>query len=367
MLGFFIISVSDPSILDWNDRSLRIIEEVKLYDCDILTFQEVHFEHFETFFVPNLRSLGYEGIYKKRTGDKLDGCAIFYKYEKVKLSNVHDCIYFVGFSNFESFLQINLIETLDVEYNQSQSPETLNRDNIGLLAKFAPKSSNNGQNCFCVATTHLLYNPRRMDVKLSQMMLILAELDRFSRRNLTNYWPVILTGDFNSSAESPIYDLLVHGNCNYQNVKMKYTYPGLINPNLGITDTCKHFCDIVRLENSLKLDQNATIVPVIAHPSFFGTGVLRQGYGFKSVYNPFVRPRVVTTRQNDYVMVDFIFYSRFFSSKFSKFIEGPLKLLGRLNLLTASECSKLGHLPNKSCPSDHLSLVAQFLLTNKQK
>ena len=46
----------------------------------------------------------------------------------------------------------------------------------------------------------------------------------------------------------------------------------------------------------------------------------------------------VSTRQNGYVMVDYIFYSTYFSTQFSKYIEGNLKLLGRLHLNNAEDC-----------------------------
>ena len=92
----------------------------------------------------------------------------------------------------------------------------------------------------------------------------------------------------------------------------------------------------------------------------FGSGFFRQEFGFKSVYNPNYD---VTTRHRDYVMVDFIFYSRCYSQKYSKFIENNLKLLSKLNLHTKQTCIEMGHLPNKFCPSDHLSLVAKFLWT----
>ena len=57
--------------------------EILENDPDVLCLQEVHARHFDSHFLPNLRAHGYEGVYKKRTGDKEDGCATFYKTEKV--------------------------------------------------------------------------------------------------------------------------------------------------------------------------------------------------------------------------------------------------------------------------------------------
>ena len=36
----------------------------------------------------------------------------------------------------------------------------------------------------CVATTHLLFNPKRGDIKLAQLAVLLAELDRFTRKGI---------------------------------------------------------------------------------------------------------------------------------------------------------------------------------------
>ena len=52
----------------------------------------------------------------------------------------------------------------------------LDRDNIGLLAKLSAKTRDaNANNVeFVVATTHLLYNPKREDVRLAQLVVLLA-------------------------------------------------------------------------------------------------------------------------------------------------------------------------------------------------
>jgi len=43
-------------------------------------------------------------------------------------------------------------------------------------------------------------------------------------------------------------------------------------------------------------------------------------------------------------------------------IEGNLKLIRRLGLLTRGQCKELGSLPTLASPSDHYPLVAEFLL-----
>ena len=91
---------------------------------------------------------------------------------------------------------------------------------------------------------------------------------------------------------------------------------------------------IVQITSDQVQTQDQTITGNPATQHWFRSGSFRQGFGFKSAYYPFERPRSVTTRHRDYVMVDFIFYSRCFSEKYSKIVENNLKLLSRLNLYT---------------------------------
>lgn len=66
----------EPDALMWEKRACRILREVVDCDADVLCLQEVQASHYDTFFTPQLSKLGFEGIYKKRTGDKPDGMHI---------------------------------------------------------------------------------------------------------------------------------------------------------------------------------------------------------------------------------------------------------------------------------------------------
>ena len=100
----------ESDILKWSLRFHRLIEEIQKHDGDIVCLQEIHHGQFHFSFRPALESLGYDGLYKKRTGDKQDGCAIFFKRDK-----------------------LNLVSHTDVEYRQPLASYGLDRDNVGLL------------------------------------------------------------------------------------------------------------------------------------------------------------------------------------------------------------------------------------------
>ena len=95
----------------------------------------------------------------------------------------------------------------------------------------------------------------------------------------------------------------------------------------------------------------------------FGSGSLSHSFGMRSVYKNYPGEREVTTKQqNGWVVVDYLLYSTNYSLKYNKFVEGNLKLVGKLDLFSGQQCRSMGGLPSNVCPSDHLSLVAKFLI-----
>lgn len=113
---------------------------------------------------------------------------------------------------------------------------------MAIIATFALQT-NAQPNEFCVCTTHLLYNPRRSDIRCAQTQILLAELDRFACHSKTNEpLPIILTGDFNSQYHSDVYRLIVDGE-----IKKNFNQRQLPS-QLGITDYCQHHAVVTRNE-----------------------------------------------------------------------------------------------------------------------
>jgi len=103
---------------------------------------------------------------------------------------------------------------------------------------------------------------------------------------------------------------------------------------------------------------------MVEQQQHFDTGYLRHNFGFRSAYRN-VPGREASSHQGggQYWVVDYIFYSTVFSSRFNKNVEGRLKLVSKLRLPSERECRDMGGLPNPSCPSDHICLLARFALT----
>nr|XP_023029822.1 protein angel homolog 2 isoform X1 [Leptinotarsa decemlineata] len=346
---------NNREFLGWKTRWNNLLKEISNFSPDILCLQEVQESHIEEYF-SLLETLGYKGIYKKRTGNQSDGCAIYYKTEN-----------------------ITLIENTFVEYFQP-SVTLLNRDNIGILAKFVPKLHPTRE--FVVATTHLLYNPKRNDVRMAQMQLLLTEIEKMSYRiekGKSFYVPVLVTGDLNSSPDSDLYEFITKGELKYEHLSPRLLEADLgsssrrvlVTSRLGITDTCQRLEQLEirqniesnvneekcrnELENIKIIGDNKVKLAKKCHLN--SKGILSHNFYFKSVYNHGgAYMNEGTTHQDEWLTVDYIFYSM----KNEK-SEGKLQLISRYRLPTKDELDEV-RIPNKQLGSDHLSLVAKFKL-----
>ncbi|XP_020649551.3 protein angel homolog 1 isoform X1 [Pogona vitticeps] len=235
-----------PDILNWSYRLTNLLQEIQHWDPDVLCLQEVQENHYWEQLEPALIMMGFTCIFKRRTGRKTDGCAICYKQNKFQLINANPVEYFrPGF-------------------------DVLNRDNVGLVVLLQPLLPENmgdkASSPLCVANTHVLYNPRRGDIKLVQMALLLAEIDKIAKMTDGSYCPVILCGDLNSVPDSPLYKFIRNGQLYYhgmpawkvsgqeefcQAVHQRKLQTPLWPSCLGITDSCQ----FVNLCQSKKSDR----------------------------------------------------------------------------------------------------------------
>ncbi|KAG0036144.1 Protein angel 1 [Podila clonocystis] len=141
-----LYSSCHPKSLNWGKRSAALLREIKSLDLDIYCFQELDEDDYTELFGPILRSRGYTGFYQRRTGDRNDGCAMFYRSQKVKAVLIRG-----------------------VEYNRNQF---IGRDNVGIVA-ILEVTQGQSKRKVCVATTHILFNPRRGMVKIAQLKMLL--------------------------------------------------------------------------------------------------------------------------------------------------------------------------------------------------
>ncbi|XP_068255754.1 protein angel homolog 1 isoform X2 [Nyctibius grandis] len=378
-----------PDILNWNYRLPNLLQEIQHWDPDVLCLQEVQENHYWEQLEPTFKQMGFACFYKRRTGTKTDGCAVCYKHSRFQLINLSPVEYF------------------------RPGVDVLNRDNVGLVLLLQPLLPEGldlkAVSPLCVANTHVLFNPRRGDIKLAQMALLLAEIDKIAKNAEGSYYPVILCGDLNSVPDSPLYKFIRNGELSYhgmpswkvsgqedfsQQLYSRKLLAPLWPSSLGVTANCQyvtlcqpkklgrrkysrdfllqfHYCDVacerppqlVFLEGvtDAKPDRPAhwpKPAAVVKDPDpqpFIPSHFLPQRG----------RPEVTTMPMGLGATVDYIFYSAQPVKNGNRagrrlYRDGALKLLGRLSLLSEDVLLLANGLPNPFCSSDHLCLLASF-------
>uniref|UniRef100_A0A8C5ECA1 Angel homolog 2 n=1 Tax=Gouania willdenowi TaxID=441366 RepID=A0A8C5ECA1_GOUWI len=240
--NLYLYRHAPPHVLRWELRLHNLIREITQLHADIVCLQEVQHDHYESHIKAALHTLGYHCEYKKRTGSKPDGCVVAFR----------TC-------------RFSLVSSNPVEFFRP-GDALLDRDNVGLVVLLRPLGTDWS---LCVANTHLLYNPRRGDVKLAQLAVLLAEVARMSRLPDGSATPVLLCGDFNSTPWSPLYHFLTNGRLDCR--------------GLTIGAVHKH-------------------TPVISH-------TLRLWSSYKHRLNPDGRSEVTTCHSHTAITVDYILYT----------------------------------------------------------
>ncbi|KAK1311597.1 hypothetical protein QJS10_CPA07g00575 [Acorus calamus] len=186
-----------PHVLDWEWRKKRILLEFGLWSPDIMCLQEVDkFKDIEE----SLKGHGYSGIWKMRTGAAQDGCAVFWRTNRFKLLH-EEQIEFNQLGMRDNVAQICVLES------RSQSPTE------GHSAASSSRScQSTGANRVVVCNIHVLYNPKRGDIKLGQIRVLLDRANSTSR--MWNNASIIICGDFNCTPKSPLYNFIAEQKLN---------------------------------------------------------------------------------------------------------------------------------------------------------
>ncbi|XP_012076635.1 carbon catabolite repressor protein 4 homolog 6 isoform X2 [Jatropha curcas] len=173
-------------MLDWEWRKRSILFELGLWSADIMCFQEVdRFQDLEE----ELKLRGYCGIWKMRTGNAVDGCAIFWRTSRFKLL-YEESIEFNKLGLRDNVAQICVLELTSKNCTENSS---------------SLSTSSAGSDKVVMCNIHVLYNPRRGEIKLGQVRTLLDRAYAVSKM-----WnaPVVICGDFNCTPKSPLYNFI---------------------------------------------------------------------------------------------------------------------------------------------------------------
>ncbi|XP_060770188.1 protein angel homolog 2 isoform X3 [Neoarius graeffei] len=342
-----------PRVLEWHHRFANLITELERHAADIMCLQEVQEDHYQKQIKPSLENLGYQCEYKRRTGRKLDGCMVAFKKSRFTLFSSHPVEYF------------------------RQGIPVLDRDNVGLIVVLKPVGASGSECNVCVVNTHLLYNPRRGDIKLAQLALLLAEIGRVAQQDDGTTCPVLLCGDFNSVPASPLYTFITGSKLEYAGMPIgkvsgqeesprgqRILTSPLWPSSLGISQLCQYEGQ-TNAEPDGKESEQQCSNKGLNKPS------IEHGFKLTSVYSHYLKEsghrEITTCHSRTAITVDYIFYSpaQRDESGWTECNAAPqrgLQLLSRLALVSESELREVNGLPNQCHSSDHLPLIARFRL-----
>nr|XP_027202103.1 carbon catabolite repressor protein 4 homolog 1-like [Dermatophagoides pteronyssinus] len=335
---------AEPNILNWNFRRERILAEIISYNPDIICLQEIQGDHFEEFFAPALLQRGYEGLYKQKTtklfcgGGKYkpgkfvcDGCATFFKTPMFTLLD---------------HFGIEFARVLPTNFKNKMTDKRISKDNVALVLCLEYNGTYNMQtnstnSVLVVANTHIIANPDAPDIKIWQANALTSVLTQYliqagkyicGKTASITQPALIICGDFNSTPESAVYELIVTGQCrqNHPDFTNSQSYTWLEDVKLGHG---------LKLISSYSLANAIRICAPANYPS--------------SEYEP----EFTNYTQMYIACLDYIFFDQSMLQ-----VTATLELVSELELLEEAHNLQASDwaLPSAQRPSDHLPLLTRF-------
>jgi len=245
--------------LSWRYRRVQLLRELEVYDADIICLQEVQQDHFQQFLLPALSRQGYDGVYKAKTREamgtqgKIDGCATLFRRNKFTLIDTHDIEFNKAAYQMAAqgaFAQLSQAREAAANANPrnqnigaADAPndagsqrclKRLCKDNVAHVLILEGVGMNGEVEHICVANTHIFWDPEYPDVKLWQTHVLLQELEGVTGpRQL----PLILCGDFNSTPDSSVVELLAQEQVDPKHPDLGFDNVGILPPASQLTHT----------------------------------------------------------------------------------------------------------------------------------
>ncbi|SCN62350.1 carbon catabolite repressor protein 4, putative [Plasmodium chabaudi chabaudi] len=355
----------DPYMLSWSYRKTKIIQEILNHRPDIVCLQEIQNEHFLEFFKPCLNQYEYQGVYKQKTkeiftspsgkhkGGKytIDGCAIFYNKKKFKFVEIYAL-------EFSKLIKEGSVISLpkEVQKNPALSKGLL-KDNIALVLLLEYVQNNktyeaeNYENekdkkkMVIVANTHIIANPEATYVKIWQTQILVKVIEYLKINFIQKYEIIpsmIICGDFNSTPNSAVYQLLYKKKC-------CRTHNDLNSDEHGLLEY-------------LPMSHNLNLKSAYAISNFLSQTISSEESINNIIINNTIdldrfEPAFTNYTSNFIGCLDYIFYN-----------DEDLNIISTVNIPDENQLiqeSQVYHLPTSALPSpirssDHFPLVAKF-------
>lgn len=254
--------------LTWDYRKKAILEDIKTFNADVITLQELETEQFYSFFLTELRQYDYDGIFSPKSRAKtmseaekkhVDGCAIFFKTSRFSL--VKDYL-----------VEFNQIAMATAEGSEDMLNRVMTKDNIGLAALLETKqedpfnNTNNGtqsnvnnKQLVLIFTAHIHWDPEYCDVKLIQTLMLTNEVKKIIEESCREFRPniqpvdsqsipVVICADLNSLPESGVIEYLRSGKISANHIDFKDLGYDLCLQKINENKNSNELCHNLKLE-----------------------------------------------------------------------------------------------------------------------
>ncbi|TPX61173.1 hypothetical protein PhCBS80983_g01318 [Powellomyces hirtus] len=345
------------SIVEFSTRGPMLIADIVARASDIVCLQEVDDRYFSSFFEPQLAAHGYTGTFLRCTGTKTDGSAILVKSE--------------------------VFDIVELKHVQ-----------------FKPYKHN-------VAVVMILRSK-----ELGRLICDMVEKQE-AYTNCTI--PFVFTGDLNINPGSFLHEFIVTGEADMANVDARYMSGQLFRRNWSglmplvtfqpSSSTSLHSTSYVSMDMDDDTPAPSSVPPDLAPKetpppeSWFGTTwcslpvrafglnanskgttpqsssqIARHPFTFTSVYAPYFdaltnEPYFTTWHDQVHELVDYIFYGHLKPEARTKTPSLTVDSIPQTH--THIECvrylkppavKETARMPNPRCPSDHVYLLAEFVV-----
>ncbi|KAK8217907.1 glucose-repressible alcohol dehydrogenase-like protein transcriptional effector [Phyllosticta capitalensis] len=334
--------------LAWEHRRDLILQELRARESDIICLQEIDSESYNEYFRGSLAHDDYKGVFwpkarartmTEREAKLVDGCAIFYKNSKFILLDKQ----LIDFGNLA-------INRPDMKGEHDIFNRVMPRDNIAVAA-FLENRQTGAR--LIVVNAHVYWDPAFKDVKVVQAAILMEQIQKLAEKYVgwppctdkapyryangdkegesepepppepapsqtyskVEQIPLVLCGDFNSTPDSGVYELIAHG-------LLSNDHSDLGTYNYG------HFT-----KNGM------------SHP-----------FALKSSYSNIGELSFTNYTPGFTGVIDYIWYST-----------TALNATGLLGEVDREYMQRVPGFPNYHFPSDHLALLAEFTFKGRKE
>lgn len=188
-------------------RHRRMMQELRYLDADIVCLQEVAPDHFHAMLLPQLRELGYDGVFIKRTNEYFnEGEATFYRRQRFQLTDTRRLVLSQAASKEIEASGLDGMTSAAVR-------KAIDSPGVALLTQL--KCIATGKT-LSVANIHVMWDWfKRQDLQCVQVATTIRELVSMAGGADA---PHVICGDFNAWPGSPPIQLTQEGYLNDQSM-----------------------------------------------------------------------------------------------------------------------------------------------------